>query len=95
MRWLLVDEPDTTATELTVRVFVGDGCNEFKRLSVDESDEQVQVTAVAHESGAADCNALMQTREETVRLAAPLGDREIVGCKSRDGELCSAAPAPE
>lgn len=54
--WHLLEEPPSTAGELKVFVLVGDGCNEFKTVEVDESDEQVRLTAVVHRSGAADCS---------------------------------------
>lgn len=84
----MLTEP-ANGTELDIVVFVGDGCNELKALEVDESDDEVRITAIAHRSGASDCNSLMQTRPETIRLEAVLGDRDLVGCKRQDGEQCS------
>jgi hypothetical protein len=93
--WLLAEEPSESAAELTIRVFVGNGCNEFKDIVVDESDDEVRLMAVVHASGAADCNSGMQTREVTVPLVDPLGQRELSGCRSRDDAPCSRVPTGE
>ena len=91
--WLLREEPSSTRSELQVLVLVGDSCNEYRRIEVDESDTEVRLDAIVHNSGAADCASVLRTREVTVELAEPLGERNLTGCKNEHVEFCAEAPS--
>lgn len=91
--WLLREDPSATEAEVEVLVLVGDLCNEYRRVEVEEFGSEVGVTAIVHNSGAADCSSAMQTREVTVELAAPLGERDLTGCRNEHVDSCSEAPS--
>ncbi|MFN8022112.1 MAG: hypothetical protein U0Q03_11345 [Acidimicrobiales bacterium] len=97
---------------LLLRYFANDpGCSEeLDRVEIDETDTSVTlrvVVAFAGDEGAS-CPTALGSRETTIELAAPLGDRSLFGCRPegsfapaggystpepRSAQLdCSAAP---
>ena len=78
--WKLVGP--SAGTELQIGVDVG-GCDQFKRISVSEDDEEVVIKAyIRRGTRGADeaCPAILNSELKTVKLSAPLGSRALRGC---------------
>ena len=80
--WDLVD---VDGASLRLSYFANDpGCSEeLDRVEIDETDTSVTlrvVVAFAGDEGAS-CPTALGTRETTIELAAPLGDRSLYGCR--------------
>ena len=99
----LVDWDATSVTDASVELtyFVNDpGCSlALDRVEVDETSSDVTVRVVvgyAGDDGAA-CPTAYAPRTTTVALSAPLGDRQLLGCRP-EGSFVPAggynAPAP-
>jgi hypothetical protein len=84
--WVLTDPPH--GTELHVEALIGGtSCTELVRWQVTEDDEQVEILAVLARSDPGDCTDDIGSASQVVRLADPLGDRDLVGCTGNDPEL--------
>ncbi len=75
---------------LSIVVAVGSGsCNRFERMVVEETPEDVTITAVVGDKivnpFGGGCDADLNFEFVDVALEAPLGDRQLLGC----------APGPE
>lgn len=94
VEWALTAEPD--GKTIAVRAeFGGSSCTDFDEWQVEESSTEVEVTAVVSFSGAADCTADLVFEPFVVRLAAPLGNRRLVGCDPDDAKAnCARVATP-
>jgi len=73
--WKLVGP--SAGTELQIGVDVG-GCDQFKRISVSEDDEEVVIKAYIRKGSHRGDDACSELK--TVKLSAPLGSRALRGC---------------
>jgi hypothetical protein len=78
---------DTTVVPITVRIG-SSSCHRFDGVTVAETDESVKITASVSSLGRRDCTADLRFRAVDVRLARPLGDRELEGCAHVDRRPC-------
>ena len=76
--WVLRSAPQGDVLDVTVAVG-SSTCNSFEGFDVDESDTDVRVVARWGSRGGG-CTDDLRTTDEQVRLARPLGDRELTGC---------------
>ncbi len=83
--WALVEEPVGTTYELGA-AFGGSSCTEFREWEVEEGSTEVEVRAIVTFSGEADCTADLVYEPYTLRLATPLGQRELLGCDPDDDD---------
>jgi hypothetical protein len=100
--WVLREEPD--GDTLLVDVAVGNSCNYFDRIDVDENDDQVIIKSYSSFSLSVGdgCDDLLKVERHTVQLDQPLADRKLDGCHtsgsnvlSRDVEDCrTVVPVP-
>lgn len=78
---------------VTIQVYLNSpGCAEtVNRVEIDETDTQVRLTAIATYTGddGTSCPTALGTVEATTQLAAPLDERQLVGCRPEE----SFAPA--
>lgn len=70
---------------LSIVVAVGSGsCNRFERVEVEETPEDVTITAVVGDKivnpFGGGCTDDLNVESVDVTLAEPLGDRELLGC---------------
>jgi hypothetical protein len=79
-QWWLVDAtPDRQLLELTTR---GGGCSEFAGWVSETNDDRVRVEARWEHAEADDCPAVLRTDTLVLDLDEPLGDRDLVGCRT-------------
>lgn len=77
--WWLSDAP--SGSSLPVAVYVGSSsCNEFNRVEVAESADEVTITAYVNVSGEEVCTADYTWHPAPVELDAPLDNRALRGC---------------
>ena len=84
--WMLEAAP--TDDVLPVLVQIGSSsCNSFDGLTVTETASQVKVEAyINRKTNVHECTADLSMHREPVRLAAPLGQRQLVGCFTSEAE---------
>lgn len=75
--WVLREEP--AGNSLHIEVAIGNSCNFFDRIDVDETQELVTIEAYSKGSGD-DCDALLKTEQHEIQLDKVLGDRNLEGC---------------
>lgn len=80
--WALLAPPDGAV--LTVAVALGStSCNRFVGFDVTESNDEVRVVAkLDRDSGGKACTSDLSMTSQELRLAAPLGERELTGCNA-------------
>lgn len=84
--WWLSEAP--SGVEVPVVVYTeSSSCNEFDRVEVDESSDEVVITAYVNRVGGPDCTADYNSQPAPVRLASPLGTRTLGGCVAPEGGL--------
>ena len=84
--WRLASAP--VARSLSIAVYIpGSSCHRFERVDVDESSDTVRIRAFLSTTGAPGCTADLGIRQLTVQLDAPLGDRDLEGCRTPDPRL--------
>jgi hypothetical protein len=66
--------------EISISVAHG-ACDTYERASVDETAEQVTITAFVRHTDKT-CVAILVLEPESVSLAQPLGTRELLGCRA-------------
>lgn len=99
-RWRLL-EPGSE--RLVLDVLIGSSsCNRYLRTDVVETGETVEVRAFVEVNAAVEaCTGDLQTRLTPVRIAEPIGSRELVGCEPEHADAdCSitgpvTAPLPD
>ncbi|CAA9265334.1 MAG: hypothetical protein AVDCRST_MAG50-3106 [uncultured Acidimicrobiales bacterium] len=81
VEWAVIEEPNGTTYQLRAR-FGGSSCTEFEEWQVEETNARVEVQAIVTFTGGADdeCTADLVFEPHTLRLSAPLGSRELIGC---------------
>ncbi len=75
--WVLTQDPDGDI--LYFDVGIGDGCAFLDRIDVDETGWGVKISAYVDTRGSS-CPAILKIEPHEVRLAEPLGTRELLGC---------------
>lgn len=81
--WWLSDAP--TGFSVPVVVYIGSSsCNEFNRVEVAESADEVTITAYVDASSSGVCTADDTAHPAPVALDAPLNDRALRGCTAPD-----------
>jgi len=75
--WVLTEDPDGEV--LQIEFVIGNGCWFLDRIDVDENAFTVKISAWVERRGS-DCEGLEKIERHEVRLAAPLGTRELLGC---------------
>lgn len=75
--WVLTDDPDGDV--LQIEVLIGNGCWFLNRIDVDENAFTVKISAWVDSRGS-DCDDIQKLEYHEVRLAEPLGTRELLGC---------------
>lgn len=94
VEWALVDEPVGTTFGLRAE-FGGSSCAGFNEWEVEESASQVEVRAIVTFSGAEEGTADLVTEPYRLRLAEPLGERELLGCApSGEDKDCTKGVTP-
>jgi hypothetical protein len=82
--WTLTSPP--VGDTLSISVEIGD-CDDFDRIDTSEDAAAVAVHAYAHAKPGLDenapCTLALRLYPVTVQLAAPLGDRTLLGCDIR------------
>jgi hypothetical protein len=73
-----------TGRSLELRVYVGGSCDEYEGIKVDESARRVAVTTRIKRERNADCNDVLTSKEVTVVLDRPIGQRTLSGCAPTD-----------
>jgi hypothetical protein len=64
-----------------VVVYVGSSsCSSFDRLDLDETDDDVTITAYVNSTGDQDCTADDTWQSAPVELSTSLGNRNLLGC---------------
>jgi len=90
--WVLVEPP--TDSRLRITADIGSSsCESFDQVIVAEDDTTVDLRVRVRANGAEVCTADLRTQELTVDLAAPLGSRELTGC--RPVEIAPGVTDPE
>jgi hypothetical protein len=78
--WMLEAPPNGKALPVLVQIG-GSSCNSFREVRVTETSSEVAIEAfVNHKTNLRLCSADLRMQREPVQLAAPLGDRSLVGC---------------
>jgi len=75
--WVLTQDPDGDTLHLDV--VIGNGCKSLNRIDVAEIERRVMISAYVDTHGA-NCVDILNIEQHEVRLAAPVGDRELMGC---------------
>jgi hypothetical protein len=84
----------TTDSRLIITGDIGSSsCDSFEEVTVDEDETTVDIRVRVRSNGAEVCTADMRRLELTVDLAAPLGSRELTGC--RPVEIAPGVTDPE
>lgn len=79
--WRLV-RSNPGSNVILIEAVIGNSCNEFKRIDVDEEPDRVTISVRSHGPRRwlpEGCNDLAQIECHTVELARPLGRRTIRG----------------
>ena len=78
--WKLATVPTASDTQVSIKVFIpGSSCRKYDRVEVTENPEQVVLQAhMIWTPG--DCTGDIRSDPVTVELAAPLGERRLLGC---------------
>ena len=79
VHWVLeeITEPST----LSIVGYIGSSsCSAFERVEVVEGETQVDISVLVRTRNADACTSDLRLRPIEVVLAAPLGERELVGC---------------
>ena len=80
VHWELNAAP--SGTELLITGYTGSSsCDSFDRVDVAESDSAVDIQVLVRSNGNAACTSDMRMEAITVGLDAPLGTRELTGCR--------------
>ena len=78
--WMLEAPPTGRVLPVLVQIG-GSSCNSFREVRVTETSSEVAIEAfVNHKTNFRLCTADLRMQREPVQLAAPLGDRSLVGC---------------
>jgi hypothetical protein len=78
--WMLEAPPSDDVLPVLVQIG-GSSCNSFDEVTVTETASQVTIEAyVNHKTNLHLCTADLRMHREPVQLAAPLGQRSLVGC---------------
>ena len=100
--WVLREEP--AGTTLQIDVAIGNSCNFFDRIEIDETQERVNVASFStfSQGGGDGCDDLLKIEQHEIQLDQPLGERRLDGCHppgpnvlSRDVQDCrTVLPRP-
>ena len=78
--WMLEAPPSDDVLPVLVQIG-SSSCNSFDEVTVTETASQVTIEAyVNHKTYLHECTADLRMHHEPVQLAAPLGQRSLVGC---------------
>lgn len=75
--WVLTRDPDGDV--LHFEVGIGKSCKFLDRIDVDETGLSVKIAAYVDKHGS-NCDDILKVEQHEVRLAEPLGMRELLGC---------------
>jgi hypothetical protein len=90
--WDLAAPVDGSRLELAVLIPGTEACRPYVGVEIREDDDVVRITARVRRSSGDDCPAADDVRQVVVELEAPLGDRELTGCRPRSS---AAGPQPD
>ena len=96
--WQLLEAP--TGTTLQLDVAVGNSCDSFERVDVEETEDAVTIRSYSRQTlDGGGCDDLMLHEQLSVELEEPLGDRDLLGCAPEeiwyiDHDVDCAEPRP-